>query len=487
MRAVHPYIASTVSFRRRLVGAAALAVMAMMTLVPATAAVASVGSTPPDVTSFATDDDGLLVELEEFFGVDQRGTGLDFSDGIEIGEVDRVFLWSNDYHSGQVTETAVQYVNRWMVPVTIGEEPVGVALIGIDPATVDPEMIDFIRSPGVALALDDVDDDATLVQEPETGAWFSLIDETITPLVRGTSEVAGEVTLEAYQPIVSTRPVEVVEESPQPDQGAVQSVVLIVTTVIVVLLALLIPTILGQVRERRERRAAEEGSTEEEQAEKEATEEAAAADSDVDMVADSVPLGSDDAGLPVTKEAATVGAQSGFAPAKVAEAKTPAAKTPAAKKPAAKKPATKKPVATKAAVKKAPAAKAPVARKPAAKKPATKATPKTTTKTTIKAPQESTAKTTVKRTAQSTAASASSTAAKKVPAKTTPAKKAPAKTAPAKTTPAKKAPAKKAPAKKTPATSPTALQPVAKKATPSTTSKKRAQSTTTDVTDSSAD
>jgi len=212
------------------------------------------------VTEFAQADDGLILELEDYFGVDARGGGLDFSDGIDVGVIDRIFLWSDAYRSGTSTENPVQYVNRWKISILIGDEPVGIAMIGIDPATVDPELIDFIRSPGTALALDDVDTDATLVFEPETGAWVTLSDGVIVPLVRGDSGISGATSLAEYQPVLSSRIVKVDVPSPQPDQGSVQSIVLIATTAIVLVLALLIPTVIARVRERRERESELDGS-----------------------------------------------------------------------------------------------------------------------------------------------------------------------------------------------------------------------------------
>ncbi|GAA1214039.1 hypothetical protein [Rhodoglobus aureus] len=408
MLARHIDNASPSRLRRRWSVAAAATLFAIVTFVPTVGAAASVGSIPPDVTEFAQADDGLILELEEYFGVDQRGGGLDFSDGIEMGEIDRIFLWSDAFRSGEATETPVQYVNRWKIPVLIGEEPVGIAMIGIDPATVEPEMIDFIRGPGATLALDNIDEDATLVHEPETHAWFSLSDGVIAPLVRGESGIAGETTLAEYQPQLSGRVITVVEPSPQPDRGSVQSVVIIATTAVVLLLALLIPTIIGQVRERRERLAeAAGGAATEGSAEAEAegnanvatvtnlTAESTKPDSnptsDADTVQDAPAVGSATAATaknsaektvttsttkaakkaPATKPAArksTTAAASSTTTAKkpAATKKAPVKKAPAAKKPAASKPAAKKPAAKK------PAAKKPVVPKPTAKKPAAK-------------------------------------------------------------------------------------------------------------------
>ena len=383
--------------RRRWFIVAAATLVAMVTIIPTAGATASVGSIPPDIVEFAESDEGLLTELEEYFGVDARGDGLDFSEGLELGEIDRIFLWSDAFRAGEATDTPVQYVNRWKVPVLIGEEPVGVAMIGIDPATVEPEMIDFIHSAGTALALDEVDADATLVLEPETAAWFSLNDGVIVPLVRGTSGVEAETTLSEYQTMLTGRELEIVEPDPQPDRGSVQSVVLISAAVLLLLLALLIPTIMGQVRERRERRAAAAGADTantvddpavevlESDASEANTSEAEVRDVDA-SAADAVTVdASVEQALVETTESPkspAAASASTVAPPKVTK---PATKVPAAKKtpattkaPAAtaKKAAPKKPVAKKPAAAKPPAAtKAPAAKKPVPKKPTTSARP----------------------------------------------------------------------------------------------------------------
>ncbi|WP_341953856.1 hypothetical protein [Salinibacterium sp. TMP30] len=437
MRAGRTDNASPSSLYRRWSVAAAATLFAIVAFIPAAGAAASTGSIPPDVSAFAMADDGLILELEEYFGVDQRGDGLDFSEGIELGEIDRIFLWSDAYHSGQSIETPVQYVNRWKVPVLIGDEPVGIAMIGIDPATVEPEMIDFIRSPGIALALDDINTDATLVFEPETGAWFSLSDGSIIPLVRGDSGIAEETTLAQYQPMLTTRVVDVVEPTPQPDQGSVQSVVLIATTAVVLLLALLVPTIIGQVRERRARQAAGEGEGEGEtatdvhddvkhddvkhdaephNAESRDAESRNAEPTVTDVAADTaapeVPA-TPDVDAAAVAPAETTATEPGTAAKPVDEEKVATAKSPAAK------PATPK---------KAPAKKTPATTKPATTKPAT--TKPATTKPATKKPATSTSAT--KKPVSSPSAGAKPLAKKPAPKKPAPKKPAASKPAPAK-------------------------------------------------------
>ncbi|MGV8858885.1 hypothetical protein [Rhodoglobus sp.] len=478
MLARHSDSAPPSRHRRRWSVAAAAALFAMITFVPAAGAVASVGSIPPDVSEFAASDDGLILELEEYFGVDERGGGLDFTDGIELGEIDRIFLWSEAFHSGQKTDTPVQYVNRWKVPVLIGEEPVGIAMIGIDPATVDPEMIDFIRNPGITLALDHIDEDATLVHEPETKAWFSLSDGVIIPLVRGESGIAGETTLAQYQPELSGREIEIVDPTPQPDQGSVQSVVLIATTAVVLLLALLIPTIIGQVRERRERLAEAEGG---------AAERGAAGD------AGDAPV-TDPAGAAVDTDATSpTDAASDETNADV-QSSTPAASTPDVSETATSTVTT---AATIAATR-APAKKAAVKKAPAKKAPAKKSTPSSSTTKTTAAKKPAASKATVgakKSTASTSTSKASTSTSKAGSTKPTATKRTavkPAGTKPAvkKATPATKtAPATSAaatnaaPAKKPAAKKPAAKKPAAKKAAPS----KPAASPSPKATESSTD
>ena len=353
--------------RRRWFIVAAATLVAMVTIVPAAAATASVGSIPPDIVEFAESDEGLLTELEEYFGVDARGDGLDFSEGLELGEIDRIFLWSDAFRAGEATDTPVQYVNRWKIPILIGEEPVGVAMIGIDPATVEPEMIDFIHSAGTALALDEVDADATLVLEPETAAWFSLNDGVITPLVRGTSGVEADTKLSEYQTLLTGRELEIVEPDLQPDRGSVQSVVLISAAVLLLLLALLIPTIMGQVRERRERRAADVDAPSEAELAADADAEVAAA-KDTDAPAGDLPVADVLVSDAVVRDAAISGVAVEQTETATAIKKASAAKTvtDAKKAPAttSKKAAPKKPAAAKSAATKAPAAKKPVPKKP---------------------------------------------------------------------------------------------------------------------------
>ena len=79
--------------------------------------------------------------------------------------------------------------NEWAVPVTVAEHPVGVAVVWINLDTEQPELAEFTSSPDAASAIAEVPDDAQLVRDPATGAWFALAAEVATPLVAGSSGV----------------------------------------------------------------------------------------------------------------------------------------------------------------------------------------------------------------------------------------------------------------------------------------------------------
>lgn len=218
--------------------AALLAAAALVVGFGAAPAGASVGSVPVEVAAFASAPDGLLASLDDFYGPNADGGGIGFDDTTEIGTVDRVFAFSPDWLAGAKTGDPVALANQWVVPVSVGGEALGVAIIWINPATVLPQLADFVQDPAFATGLPDVAADAWLVSDEPRGAWFVLAPPTLTPLVGGSSGHSAPVNLAAYQAEVTA-----VVEQPQPDTnlGSVLSIVTIVGVAALVVLALLIP------------------------------------------------------------------------------------------------------------------------------------------------------------------------------------------------------------------------------------------------------
>ncbi|MGV8876709.1 MAG: hypothetical protein ACOH1K_04275, partial [Rhodoglobus sp.] len=210
------------------------------------AASASIGAVPPEVTAYAQATDGLAAELDDYFGTDENGNGLDFSHGIQLGAIDRIFVWSAAYREGTPTDEPIQSVNSWKVTVLIGNDSVGTATIATEQSSMAPEMTDFVRSASTTAALAVIDSTATLVYEPETAAWFSLTGEQIIPLVAGDSGVSAPTTLALYQPLLSGRAIVIIDRSEQPDQGSMQSVMVIASALLLLLIILLVPTLLGR-------------------------------------------------------------------------------------------------------------------------------------------------------------------------------------------------------------------------------------------------
>ena len=219
---------------------AALAVALAAVLGFAVPAQATEGSVPLEVANFVAAPDGLIAELEEFLGPGVDGTGIDFDDSTEMGAVDRVFTFSPAWLEGESTDAPVSLANEWTVPVSVGGEPVGVAVVWINPTTVRPQLADFVPDVAFATALADVPDDAYLVHDADRGAWFRLEQPRLLALVSGTSGVASETSLTLYQ--ASLRDA---TDAPSPaqsaDLGSVLSVATIVAVALIVILALLVP------------------------------------------------------------------------------------------------------------------------------------------------------------------------------------------------------------------------------------------------------
>ena len=224
------------------VGAAVVGTALFGLLGAAAPAAATQGSVPIEVAEFATAPDGLVQGLDDFFGPGPDGEGIDFDETTEIGSVDRVFSFTPEWLAGGAEDAPVRLANEWAVPVAVGGEPVGVAVIWINPATVTPQLADFVPDPAFAESLAAVAADAFLVEDRERGAWFSLEPPTLTALVSGNSGVAAQTALQAYQKAVS-KPVEAPTVEEGPDLGAALSVGTIVAVSLTVVLVLLIPAV----------------------------------------------------------------------------------------------------------------------------------------------------------------------------------------------------------------------------------------------------
>jgi hypothetical protein len=215
-------------------------------LAPAQVAAASVGSVPPEVTKYVTD--GSLVErLNDLYGLDASGDGIDFDETTKPGPISRVWTWTDERLAGEPTEHPVQLTNNWVVPIVIAEAPVGVATIWINPETGTPELAWFDPEPEWATALAAVPDAAQLVRDDGSAAWFALQDGVLTPLVTGSSGV------ETPAPVAEVALVPPSGEQPappsEPNTGLGLALGVILLLVVVIGVALYVASRRGRTRD----------------------------------------------------------------------------------------------------------------------------------------------------------------------------------------------------------------------------------------------
>lgn len=184
--------------RFRIVLATSLA--ASLVLLPATAYAApgsaAEGSVPSEVAGYVTGG-SLVAQLNDVYGVDAEGDGIDFDETTKPGVIERVHVWSAELRAGDETEHPLDLVNEWVVPITIADEPIGLAAIWINPATAAPELASFVADADLAVALSAVADGSSLVHDVESAAWLALADDgTLTPLVPGTTGLSTPVPLD---------------------------------------------------------------------------------------------------------------------------------------------------------------------------------------------------------------------------------------------------------------------------------------------------
>jgi hypothetical protein len=164
---------------------------------------ASVGSVPPEVRAYVTGG-GLVERLDDIYGEDADGAGIDFDDTTTPGTISRVFLRTDARLAGDLEGKPARMANEWAVPVVIAEHPVGVAIVWINLDTEQPELAEFTADPDAASALAEVPDAAQLVRDPATGAWFALEDEVATPLVAGSSGVREPTPVDELRLVAAT-------------------------------------------------------------------------------------------------------------------------------------------------------------------------------------------------------------------------------------------------------------------------------------------
>ena len=160
-------------------------IVALLAVVPAAEASASLGSVPAEVSAYVAH--GLVARLSDIYGKNASGKGIDFTATTEAGPISRVYEWTAVRLKDEATDHPVQLTNNWVVPITIDAKPVGLATIWINPQTAAPELASFDPTPALATAMAAVPATAALVRDNAAHAWLALDSGTVTPLVAGSS------------------------------------------------------------------------------------------------------------------------------------------------------------------------------------------------------------------------------------------------------------------------------------------------------------
>jgi hypothetical protein len=221
------------------------ALVALMVLAPSAAQASTgapgEGSVPSEVAAYVTSG-ALVAQLDDVYGVNAAGDGIDFDEATEPGVIERVHVWSAEQLAGEETEHPLDLVNEWVVPIFIDEAPVGLATIWINPATVDPELASFEADPDLAAALSEVEKGASLVHDVPSAAWLALADDgTLTPLVPGSTGLSTPVPLDdvALLPAPSNG----TPPSGDPGTGVGFAIAVVLFLLVLIVAILVVPTL----------------------------------------------------------------------------------------------------------------------------------------------------------------------------------------------------------------------------------------------------
>jgi hypothetical protein len=140
---------------------------------------------------FAT---GLVPRLIDLYGADAGSTA-----DTKAGQISRVHEWTAPFLAGTPTKIPTQVTNSWVAPVFVKDRPLGLAIVWINPATDLAELAEFTAGSRIVSALAARPADAVLLRDEDHAAWFALADDTLTPLVTGTSGVRTPTPVRDYQ------------------------------------------------------------------------------------------------------------------------------------------------------------------------------------------------------------------------------------------------------------------------------------------------
>jgi len=216
----------------------------VLALVPAGAVIAATteGSVPSEVRSYVADG-SLVAQLNDVYGPGAGGAGIDFDETTEPGAIERVHVFSDALRDGEETDHPLDLRNEWIVPISIAEEPVGLATIWINPASVRPELASFVADPELAEALAEVPDGSSLVHDAVSEAWLALAaDGTLTPLVPGTTGLSTPVPLDDIA-LLPSADGDAGAGAGDPGTGVGFAIAVIVLLLAIIVVALVLPTL----------------------------------------------------------------------------------------------------------------------------------------------------------------------------------------------------------------------------------------------------
>jgi hypothetical protein len=222
-------------------GAALLALSVLVAPAGAALAAPAEGSVPSEVRTYVTDG-SLVQQLDDVYGPGSAGEGLDFDDTTKPGVIERVHVWSAALREGEETDRYVELLNEWVVPISIADEPVGLATIWINPASVAPELASFVRDADLAAALSEVAAGSSLVHDAASGAWLALAaDGTLTPLVPGSTGLSTPVPIDdvAILPAGGDTP----PPTGDPNTGVGLAIAVLLLLLAIIVVALVVPTV----------------------------------------------------------------------------------------------------------------------------------------------------------------------------------------------------------------------------------------------------
>lgn len=203
-------------------------------------AAAAADSIPEQVEQYFSES--LVPRLTQLYLPRAGGaSGIAFDETTTVGPITRLHGWTADFLAGTSVTEPAELRNEWVAALEVAAQPVGLAIVWINPSNDRVELATFYPDATLPAAIAAAPAGSVLIHDEPTASWLALGPEgeqaLVTPLVAGGSMIAGPIGLaQAQKAIRESAPARLAAEAAAADSARAAGTAGLVLGLVVLLL-----------------------------------------------------------------------------------------------------------------------------------------------------------------------------------------------------------------------------------------------------------